>query len=172
MKLTAFSIIFIFFTQLVSADNLKWEPTIRDDGVSVIFATNEGFESLGEAIGSVPNDSWIMHVVVPLLPQNTDFQKDIHYYIKENQQGELDAALNSAGNMHNPKVIALHEIFTEAVLNSKYAESINIALASRCERITTVSFEKFYISKTSAKPQYSAILWFTTEKCNQQKSEN
>lgn len=79
---------------------------------------------------------------------------------------ELHAeALRSAGNMHNPKVTALREPIKEAKLASSLAKKIGIALASRCERIASTSYEKFTIWKKDGKPTYNAMVWLSTKKC-------
>ncbi|MCZ0867261.1 hypothetical protein O0V09_18850 [Dasania sp. GY-19] len=165
MNLRVIAIFLILFNQTVSGENLKWESHIRDDGVAVVVASREGYESLSEAVGSIPKDSWIKHVRVSFLSQYTEFQAELHSSMLTNYPAELETALASAGNMHNPKVIALRRAFTEAVLSSNYVKSVNAAFSKRCEKISSASFEKFFISKESGKPEYEAMLWLTTEKC-------
>ena len=160
-----FSIFLVLSTQISYAVNWKWEPRTRDDGAVVILASREGFDSLNEVIESTPKESCIKHIGLSVLSQYAQLQSELHSYMAENYPQQLEEALNSAGNMHNPKVIALHQAFREAILKSSYVQSVNEAFSKRCEKISSVSFEKFHIAKSSINPKYEAMVWLTSEKC-------
>lgn len=165
MRLRIFVIIFLV-TQTVNAKEWKWDSRIRSDGVAIVVQSSEGHNSLKDAISSVPKDICIQHVRVSFLTQYEGLQKDLHSYMLVNYPSELKAALVSAGNMHNPKVIELREVFAEAVMASNFVKQINFAFIGRHEKITSTSFEKFFIRKRADTPEYEAMLWLTTEQCN------
>ncbi len=165
MNLRVITVFLILFTQSVSSEEIKWEPRVRDDGIAVVLSSRDGYSSLSEAVASINIQTWIKHVRLYLEYENTNFQNEIHSYMEANYSSELEAALASAGNMHNPKVIALRQAFTEAVLASNYVKTLNAAFSGRCEKITKASYEKFHISQKTEKPRYGAMLWLTTEEC-------
>lgn len=140
-----FAVLLILFSQALSAESLLWQVKLNDDGAAVILASADGFVTLRAALDSIPKDTWIKHVRLSALSENSAFQSELHTYMQQHYPEELTQALASKGNMHNPKVVALRKAFSEAVLNSEFVESVNADFSGRCERITSVSFEKFMI---------------------------
>lgn len=160
-----FAVLLMLFSQALSAESLKWQAKLSDDGAAVIFASTDGFVTLRAAIDSVPKDTWIKHIRVSALSEYSAFQSELHTYMRQHYPEELTQALASTGNMHNPKVVALRKAFSEAVLNSEFVKSVNADFSRRCERVTSVSFEKFMIYKKASTPLFEAMLWLTTENC-------
>ena len=73
--------------------------------------------------------------------ENKVLQKELHEYMLQSHPVEHRAALESAGNMHNPKVIALRDAFGDAILSTQLVQNINRALSTRCERISSTNFD-------------------------------
>lgn len=123
---------------------------------------------MGQVISSVPEDVWIKYLRIFPTKKDKRIQAELHKYLAA-QYPRLQAdALASAGNMHNPKIIALREAFKEAILATSVVKELNLALSAsaRCERISSTSFEKFNIrTNENGLPIYSALIWLTTEKC-------
>lgn len=147
------------------AQDLTWQTKIRSDGTTVIYSSSEGYSSLKEAIGSVPQSSWIKHISASNLLEQPRLQKSVLSYLQTNYPNELEIALSSAGNMHNPSIIQLRDAFKEAILNSEYVKEITSYFVGRCEKIKAVSIEKFVIYKEADKPHFSSFLWLETEQC-------
>lgn len=147
------------------ASDSGWDVSIHDDEWATLYDTHQGKLSLTEAVNSVPKGIWLRNFRIFLSEGDLVLQKEIHEFLSSNYPELHAAALSSAGNMHNPKVTALREPVKEAILATSLAKEIRVALASRCERIASTSYEKFTIWKKDGKPTYSAMVWLSTEKC-------
>ena len=148
----------------VAADS-GWDVSTYDNEWATLYDTHQGKLSLTDAVNSVPKRVWLRNFRIFLSEHDHLLQKEIHEFLSSNYPELHAAALNSAGNMHNPKVIALREPVKEAILATSLAKEINAALASRCEQLATTSYEKFIIWKKNGKPTYSAMVWLSTAKC-------
>ncbi len=147
-------------------DGSKWNAYIHESGWAVLSDTyKEGEYSLLDAVALVPKQFWLRHFRVLLTEKNSELQKEIHDYLASNYPVLHAEALHSSGNMHNPKIKALHIAFQDAILASSLAQRIDAALESRCERIASTSFEKFDIRHKDGVPIYGAMLWLSSEKC-------
>ena len=158
----------LLFSTCLYGQELSWKAEIRSDGNSVVFRSVDGLASLQEVIASVPQESWIIHFSVVDLWDQKDFQDEVFLFLQNNYPRELAKALASVGNIHNPAVKQLTEPFKAAVINSSYVKDINKSLSNRCEKITEVIIEKFFINKKMAKPKLESFVWLGTEKCTQQ----
>ena len=147
------------------ASDSGWDVAIHDDEWATLYDTHQGKLSLTEAVSSVPKGIWLRNFRIFLSEEDIVLQKEIHEFLNSNYPELHAAALSSAGNMHNPKVTALREPVKEAILATSLAKEISVALASRCERIASTSYEKFTIWKKDGEPTYSAMVWLSTEKC-------
>jgi hypothetical protein len=159
--------LFILLSVSINAysENWGWKSYVRDDQSASILETKDGTYSLSEAIASVHQDVWLKYFRVFASNRHPEFQREIHEYLALNYPIEHQEALASAGNMHNPKVTALRDAFEEAILASSLVGAINSDLEQRCERITSVSYEKFMISGGEEQPEYLALIWLSTDKC-------
>lgn len=154
---------------IVSSNSLGeeaiWEVYISENGWASISDTHKGQATLSEAIASIPEELWLRHFRVFPTEANAKLQKEIDDYLLNNHPETHAQALESAGNMHNPKIVALREPFKEAILASSLVKQINGALAKRCERISATSFEKLNVRKKEGRPIYGAMVWLSTEQC-------
>jgi hypothetical protein len=148
-----------------NAQKWMWDTNKREDGSIVIISSLKGFDTLDEAIKSISVKGWIGDIRVTFLTQYPELQSDINDYLLKHHPKELSEALASAGNMHNPKVIALRDAFRQSILESRFVRNINNALSNRCEKISSVSFEKFYVSNKQGNTKYEAMLWLSMQKC-------
>jgi hypothetical protein len=158
-------ITFLMFSPFVSGDESGWNVYFSEHGWASISGKHHKGHSLSKAIGLVPKEVWLRNFRVFPSEEDASLQAELHNFLALNYSDLLDEALDSAGNMHNPKVTALRVPFQEAILASSLVSKINILLKSRCERITTTSYEKFTIRKNNGKPIYSAMVWLSAEKC-------
>lgn len=171
MKRYFTAVLFALFSQVALsslvavAEPLKWQTRLADHD-AVIFASSTGVDSLKDAIAAVPKSVWIRSVQVSPLAQFDGLQHELHTYLQQHYPQVFADALASAGNIHNPKVVALREGFKEAILASGFVKQMNADFSARCESITSVDIEKFFITTQSSSPQFEAMLWLKTEQCH------
>lgn len=158
-------VIFLTLSPYSLVGELGWNVYLSDHGWATISSIQHEGEPLLVSIKSVPKDIWLKHFRVFPNKKDVYLQREINDFLKVNYPELHNEALNSAGNMHNPKVKALRVPFQEALMASSLVTKINAALKSRCERITSASFEKFRIIKSNGNPVYSAMVWLSTDKC-------
>jgi hypothetical protein len=158
-------IILIVLSPIALGDESGWDVYLSDHGWATISGIHNEGEPLLASIKSVPKDIWLKHFRVFPNEDDISLQKEIHNFLETNYPRLHKEALDSAGNMHNPKVKALRTPFQEALMASSLVTKINAALKSRCERIVSASYEKFTIRKSNGKPVYSAMVWLSTDKC-------
>lgn len=148
-----------------SSEESGWDVYFSDHEWASISGKHHSGHSLSKAIALVPKDLWLKHFRVFPAEEDVEFQEEVHNFLALHYPLLLDQALSSAGNMHNPKVKALRVAFKEAIMSSSFVAKINVLLKSRCEQITSTSYEKFTIRKNNGQPIYSAMVWLSTEKC-------
>lgn len=159
-------LISVLLSANVSAEGWKWEVINYNPKEAVVVTTpaGDGYSAFSEAVQSIDEGVWIKHVRLGHLNQtgSPSFQEEIYSYIDEHHPNELKAALNSAGNMHNPKVVALREAFGPALLSTSYVKSLNGFLSKRCHEIVKASYEKFVIYKHKELVEFHAMVWLGT----------
>ena len=164
MKVIAI-ILFFSFSNFVFASDSGWNVSVHDEEWATLYETPQGELSLSEAVDAVPKGIWLRNFRIFLSEDHPLLQRELHEFLSSNYPDLHNEALSSSGNMHNPKVIEIREPVREAILASTFAKKIGNALASRCERIASASYEKLIIQKNNDTPIYSAMVWLSTEKC-------
>ena len=95
-------------------------------------------------------------------------QEELMESFKETYPSELDAALRSLGNMHNPKVRPLSSHFSECLLRTPSVQKINALFHEHGYEISSTVHEKFRIEKDADKVRFKAIVWLkVTRKAEQ-----
>ena len=158
----------LIFSPVLFGESTGWSTYISEYGWATVSDTHQGERSLSEAIALVPDDVWLKHFRTFPSGEDVKMQKELHNFLVSKYPELHNEALASAGNMHNPKVVALRAAFQEALMSTNLVTRINASLKSRCERITSASFEKFTIRKNGNQPTYNAMVWLSSEKCTQQ----
>lgn len=145
-----------------SCSSFAWEihDHYEDKNGYILQMRGESIAALGEVVASEKRQlhSLDMGRLVQLEPDT--IQTDIMSYLSKNYPQELKEALNSAGNMHNPKMIALRKPFEEALLNTLYVKTINEILEPHDYKIAGVSFEKLFLIKEEDSILFDALTWF------------
>lgn len=126
-----------------SADSAKGSATFRD-----------ALDDLARR-GHVQRLEWVS--LQPMLEQRS-FQNELRTVLKESAPRELAAALSSAGNMHNPKMIALRRPFAEAVLLTPTVKRISAELARYNLQVAGVSTEKFELWAGEGEKRFMCIV--------------
>lgn len=159
-------ILVLSVSNFVFETDLDWGVSTYEDEWATIFDGPLGELSLLDAVNSVAKGVWLKHFRILLSGKDKVLQQELNEYLSSNYSSLYREALGSAGNMHNPKVIALREPIKNAIMASSLVNEVSVALASRCERVASTSYEKFTIWKESGKPIFSAMIWLSTDKCS------
>lgn len=91
------------------------------------------------------------------------FQQEIVEQLERNAPQAFDAAKRSAGNMHNPKMTALHADFAKAVRGTPTVTAISKSLAAYGMKISRPSFEKLELERKDQSFRFTGILWLSVE---------
>jgi len=103
-------------------------------------------------------------IVAHELLRNPTFQEELFSALEQGAPRELHDALESAGNMHNPRMVSLREPFKKAVLATATVRHIDSALAAYGLHISDVSFEKLELRRGLGVARFHCALWFIVAK--------
>ena len=107
------------------------------------------FETLAEALAELKRHDQIQHLNglnLTEIFETPEFQEEILAVMKRIDPDVLSEAEASAGNLHNPKMVALRPVFEQAVLETEIAKKIAAELKPLGFTITEVSYEKLFFS--------------------------
>ena len=125
-----------------------------------------GTRSIGEAVGDLAKAGHIVALrtlTLHDLVQDETFQKELFEQLEKIAKEGLDAARRSAGNMHNPKMTALHADFARAVMGTPTVTAFAAALAPHGMKISGPSFEKLELHKENQGHRLWCFLWLSVE---------
>lgn len=88
-----------------------------------------------------------------------ELQRDLMASFKKVAPRKLDAALKSAGNLHNPRINALRPHFEEALLGTSFAIRLNQKLGPLGIKLDGVEIEKFYFERANGEVCFHAFVW-------------
>lgn len=88
-----------------------------------------------------------------------ELQRDLMASFKKVAPRKLDAALKSAGNLHNPRINALRPHFEEALLGTSFATRLNQKLGPLGIKLEGVEIEKFYFERAKGEVCFHAFVW-------------
>ena len=146
----------------------KWTIGVapQDNTLGYIAISQDGFDSLTEAVLQFPNQApqtRLTHIWIGLTVDHDALaQKEIMDFLQQHYPKELKAATESAGNMHNPKLIPLRKPFEEALLSTTFVKTLQSDLAKIGYEVSGVSTEKFIFIKQAN--SFSAATWLMTKK--------
>ncbi len=126
------------------------------------FKKESNYNSLKDALDEIHSNGKIKLLeyigMSWLLRERLIFQDEIFTELRRIAPVKLKAAFKSAGNMHNPKMKALRESFSEAVLATATVKRIDKTLNSYGFKINGVSHEKLTLNNINGEKQFDAIL--------------
>ncbi len=161
--MTRTSTLFALLLCSLSAASQTWQvlPHYEDENGVYIKYGHDGFGDFKTALDAIGQSKTLLSLYMGRLVQidSDTLQPDIMAYLKRNYPGDLNLALSSAGNPHNPKVIALHDAVKEAVLHTRFFKGLNDILHRYGYRIKSVSFEKFFLIKETGSVRFDAMTW-------------
>ena len=170
MKIKYLVIYLLIFSYPIDAISWEINPHYsKPDTVNIVY-NGKSLEDLKPVITGIPStiklDGIYLRRLVKIKSKN--LQNDIMNFLNKNYPVELEQALASSGNMHNPKLKAIKEPLKLAVLDSTYVKEINRILNSICYTINDVSFEKLFIIKNESTSMFDAMTWLTAERLKNQ----
>lgn len=157
----------IFLTASVCFGADRWAIGVvpTDTTRGYIGISHEGYESLSDAIlqfHTEAPDVRLSHIWIGLnLDRDTNAQREIMDYLQKHYPKELSRAMESAGNMHNPKMIPLRKPFEEALMATTFVSDVKADLAKIGYDVSGVNTEKFtFNTQTNS---FSAATWLMTK---------
>lgn len=156
--------IFVSFISLSLSLHAGW--IVRPDVTRIEYSTEqgEGYQSFDEALKELSNSGRIQTVdgivAYQLLGDDT-LQKDVFTALERDTPRELKEALNSSGNMHNPKMAQLWKPFERALLAAPTLTQLKLSLAPYGLAISRAGVEKFELrsTRTDARRRFHGMLW-------------
>jgi len=92
------------------------------------------------------------------------FQKELCAELEKLAPRQFAEAKRSSGNIHNPKILALHEFFGQAVLATPTVQNINAKLAPFGRQATEASRgEKLYFVRNDGQLHFRCYFWLRIE---------
>lgn len=166
MTLRSILALLLFVSPCLAAEKWTIGVALKDNTLGHIAISQDGFDSLTDAVLQFPNQApqaRLTHIWIGLTADHDALaQKEIVGYLQQHYPKELKAAMESAGNMHNPKVIPLRKPFEEALLSTTFVKNLQADLAKIGYEVSGVSTEKFsFIKQTNS---FSADTWLMTKK--------
>lgn len=124
---------------------------------------NKAFARSIETLSSAGHLSSLQTLTIHKLVEDATFQREVFEQMERIAPEKLKAARRSAGNMHNPKMTALHECFSQAVMATPTVTALNQALGKHRMKIVRPSFEKLELHKKGQKETFRCFLWLTVQ---------
>lgn len=127
---------------------------------------DRGTKTIGDAVDKLAKAGHIaalQTLTVHDLVQDETFQQEVIEQLEKNAPQAFGAAKRSAGNMHNPTMVALHADFERAVMTTPTVTTLAKALASHGMKISRPSFEKLELKKKDQGIKFKCALWLSVE---------
>ena len=91
------------------------------------------------------------------------FQKEVIEALEEHAPHEFAEAKDSAGNVHNPKLVGLREVFNEVVLRTPTVKQLDTELRSVGRRVSDASHEKLTLIRDGGDLKIFFFLYLSVE---------
>jgi hypothetical protein len=151
----------LFFTTGMVTTHAGW--IVGEHAISYSRQQGVGYATFEEALKKLVDDKHVQALdtifAYDLLGEES-FQKEIFARLEHDAPRKLKAALDSKGDIHNPKVLQLWKPFEKAVLATSILQKINSALAVQGLGITRVGCEKFETRHRDTGPYFAGLMTF------------
>ncbi|WP_395742119.1 hypothetical protein [Prosthecobacter sp.] len=156
---------------LAKADwEIKDASTFSVDGGRYVMIykpdAGRGAKSMADSLKTLSNAGHLQSLrtlTLHELVSDATFQREVFEQMERIAPDALKAARRSAGNMHNPKMIALHKPFAQAVMATATVAALNEALGKHRMRIVRPSFEKLALYRKDQVETWMCFLWLEVE---------
>ena len=170
MTLRSILALLVFVSPCLAVE--KWTIGVvpPDNTLGHIAISQDGLDSLTDAVLQFRNQAphaRLTHIWIGLmLDHDALAQEEVMGYLRQHYPKELKAAMESAGNMHNPKVMPLRRPFEEALLSTTFVKKLQADLVKIGYAVSGASTEKFTLIKQTK--SFSAATWLMTKKIAEQ----
>ena len=145
------------------ADIYTYNKVLESVGIRYSADDAKGYKTIKGALDEILSKDILDRLdyinISELLQGNAAFQKEILSELRLRSLTQLNAALQSAGNMGNPKIRALYGPFAKAVLHTATVKLINEELGPFGIRIVEASSEKLTLLERNEVKYFDAILY-------------
>lgn len=145
------------------ADIITYNKVLESVGIRYSADDAKGYKTIKGALDEILSKEILDRLdyinISELLQGNAAFQKEIFSELRLRSLTQLNAALQSAGNMGNPKIRALYDPFAKAVLHTATVKLINEELEPFGIRIVEASSEKLTLLEGNRVKYFDAILY-------------
>lgn len=148
-----------FVPKITGADSERYVLIYQSDADQGTKSIARSIETLSKA-GHL---SSLQMLTIHRLVEDATFQRELFEQMERTAPEELKAARRSAGNMHNPRMTALHTCFSQAVMATPTVTALNQALGRHRMKIVRPSFEKLELHKKDQAETFRCFLWLTVE---------
>ena len=144
--------VLIFILFLGSSLSLYAGWIVRPDVSKIEYSAQQdrGYQSFEEALQRMSDSGRIQKVDVVFTLSDEIFQKELFSELERDAPHELQEALKSSGNMHNPAMHQLWKPFEKALLATPTIRKLNASLAAYGLGISRAGVEKFELRNTLA----------------------
>ena len=154
-KISLLLIILILLGITLWVSNNDWDV---DDG-TLNYTPNRG-KPLVYCLSKM-DKSFDIRVMLPL--ENSEIQDEIRAYYKHKMPKELNSALKSSANLHNPTLTPLRDTFTSAFKSTSVYNKLEKELIAKGYWLDEdISFEKFSIFDNEKPYLFHADIWLET----------
>jgi len=136
-------------------------------GIAYVADKSKGHAAFSGALKQLRDEGKLNRLkLIGLQPfiQDADYQKDLFSVLERNSPKPLQEALQSAGNMNNPKMSPLYTPFMEAVLDTSVVRNIRRELAAEGLKVRRASGEKLELIKDQGQRRFTCSLYLEIER--------
>ncbi len=130
--------------------------------VSRTFETGPQSQQLTNVFSTIPakdKNARIAHIYLGDHVGQKDLQSDVVSYLEKQESFRKNPPPSGQGAWTFKNIAEIKKLVAEGLMQSKFANSINAALAPQKKRITSVSMEKLLFTKKDGKTVWSATVW-------------
>ena len=164
-KITTFTL-YLFIALPCFAESWSLHDSNVNENNVVINLSKDSNQSFAQVLNSIPGDKILFAVNICCLTNINDnrIHSEITAYYESYLTKQFNSALNSTGNLHNPKLVPLSNSFNIAIKSTSLYRYIENILLENNYKIQKIEHEKFSILKNNEEPKYHADVWLHVAK--------
>ena len=145
-----------------AGSRIPTDPEVSAFHLTLFTDASKGVSTLKKALAALTKKAdkfTITHLSVHDISKSPAFQKELITALDKLVPKKLAAALKSAGNMHNPAMVALRGPFDQAVMETPTVQAYNRDLAPYGLKIDRAGHEKLTFVRKDDTLQIYCFLW-------------
>lgn len=126
----------------------------------------EGDKNLAGVFLRIAGNVNVEHIFLGRIVQikAAKLQEDLQAFYRKNAPEALNVGFASAGNLHNPALAPLENLFDEAMLSTGFVTGLIEEITRAGYRIREASHEKFFLIKENDATYFDAMVWLVLER--------